>query len=100
MIDEKLKSIEDRIQNSISMNAENKEAVLQLLSELKSEIQEVSNETTDKIAGQLEDSHEHDGLIKQAFNEVSDTVKEFEENHPKLVQVVNSICTQLSNAGL
>ena len=100
MIDEKLKSIEERINSSTSMKAENKEAVLKLLTELKDEIQEVSHETSDKIAGQLHESHENDGLIKSAFHEVSDTVKEFEENHPKLVQVVNSICTQLSNAGL
>jgi hypothetical protein len=47
----------------------------------------------------LEDS-EDEGLIKSALGEVSESIKEFEENHPKLIQVVNSICTQLSNAGL
>ena len=104
MIQEKLKSIEERINSSASMKKENKEAILKLLSELQSEFDQVETEKTDQIAsleslGKLE-TEEDEGLIKSAFNEVSDSIKEFEENHPKLIQVVNSICTQLSNAGL
>ena len=106
MIHEKLKAIEDKINESSSMKQENKESVLELLSELKSEIQDVSSEQTDQIAQldslkEIQQSTDEDaGLIKKAFNEVSDSVKSFEESHPKLVQLVNSICTQLSNAGL
>ncbi len=107
MIEDKLKTIEETIANSPSMQNENKEAVLNLLSELKDEIKEVSEEKSKELAG-LEglnklhnsDSKENDGLLRNAINEVNDTVKTFEENHPKLVQLVNSICTQLSNAGL
>ena len=104
MIQEKLQSIEEKIQNSSTMNSESKSEILKLLAELKSEFTEVASEKSDEIASldsinRLE-SEEDDGLIKHALHEVSESIKEFEGNHPKLVQVVNSICTQLSNSGL
>jgi hypothetical protein len=105
MIHDKLKAIEEKISDSSSMKPENKEAVLELLSELKNEIGEVSDENADQLANlnslkEIDKPSEDDGLLKSVFNEVEETVQAFEESHPKLVQVVNSICTQLSNSGL
>ena len=101
MIEDKLKNIEERIRQSENMNSENKDAVLDLLAELKEEIS-VSNESVEEGVKQgISDmDHEDEGIIKSAFNEINNTISEFEESHPKLVQIVNSICTQLSNSGL
>ena len=101
MIEDKLKSIEERIRQSENMKGENKEAVLNLLAELKDEI-DTSNEGVqeDVKLGISEMGHEDEGIIKSAFNEINKSISEFEESHPKLVQIVNSICTQLSNSGL
>jgi hypothetical protein len=105
MIKEKLTALENKIHSSTSMKQENKDAVLTLLAELQEEINEISNDKVAKLVelqglNELQKSTEEDsGLLKSALNEVSETVNSFEESHPKLVQVVNSICTQLSNSG-
>lgn len=99
MIEEKLKSIEERIRQSESMTGENKDAVLNLLAELKEEIN-TSSESIEGVEQGIKDiDHEDEGIIKSAFDEINSTICEFEESHPKLVQIVNSICTQLSNSG-
>ncbi|MCM8539252.1 MAG: DUF4404 family protein [Lentisphaeraceae bacterium] len=101
MIDDKLKRIEDRISQSENMTEENKTLVLELLKELKSEINETSeNVSTDLKQNISNIDSEDEGFIQSAFNEINSTLTEFEESHPKLVQIVNSICTQLSNSGL
>ncbi len=101
MIEDKLKNIEERIRQSENMSVENKDAVLNLLSELKDEIGASTESVEEGVKqGISEMDHEDEGIIKSAFNEISSTISEFEESHPKLVQIVNSICTQLSNSGL
>ncbi|MCM8525365.1 MAG: DUF4404 family protein [Lentisphaeraceae bacterium] len=101
MIEDKLKKIEERISQSENMSDENKTSVLQLLQELKSEINESSQNVEKDLKQNISDIDDEDeGIIKSAFNEINNTLSEFEESHPKLVQIVNSICTQLSNSGL
>ena len=101
MISDKLKIIEDRIIQSETMAEENKTAILALLKELKSEINETSeNVSTDLKQNISNIDSEDEGFIQSAFKEMNSTMTEFEESHPKLVQIVNSICTQLSNSGL
>jgi len=101
MIEDKLKSIEERIRQSENMKGENKDAVLNLLAELKDEINTSSEGVEEDVKqGISEMGHEDEGIIKSAFNEINKSISEFEESHPKLVQIVNSICTQLSNSGL
>ena len=101
MIEEKLKRIEDRISQSENMAEENKALVLELLKELKSEIAESSENVGNGLKQNISDIDDDDeGFIQSAFNDINSTLSEFEESHPKLVQIVNSICTQLSNSGL
>ncbi|MCH2206168.1 MAG: DUF4404 family protein [Lentisphaerales bacterium] len=110
MIEEKLNRIEEKIRQAPSMQDENKESVLNLLEDLKEELQSVSREDSERLSstGSFAEAGTNEvvreggdkGILDIALNGVRESVKEFEESHPKLVQVMNSICTQLSNSGL
>ncbi|MCM8530490.1 MAG: DUF4404 family protein [Lentisphaeraceae bacterium] len=101
MVEDKLNKIEEKISQSENMTDENKAQVLELLKELKGEISSESSATEDtgieKNISEIDS--ENEGFIKSAFNDINETINDFEESHPKLVQIVNSICTQLSNSG-
>ena len=101
MIEDKLNSIFEKIRQSENMSDENKESVLQLLSELKEEISDSTENVSSDIQQNIKDiDHEDEGFIQSAFNEMNEKLVELEESHPKLVSIVNSICTQLSNSGI
>lgn len=110
MIEDKLSRIEDKIRKAPSMQEENKESVLSLIGELKDELQAVSAEDSERLSstGSFAEAGTNEvvrkdgdkGILDIALNGVRESVKEFEETHPRLVQVINSICTQLSNSGL
>ena len=84
--------------------------VLDLLSNLKTEVSQLSKtdaEDAQSIIGFTEVSiHEaireekHPQLIKLSLKGLSTSVKRFEDSHPKLVRIVNSICNTLSNIGI
>ena len=110
MIQETITQIEARIQNAKSLNGERKKELLDLLSTLKAEVSEFSKtypEQTQSITGFAEVSiHEavreekNPQLLKLSLQGLSISVKDFEDSHPKLVGVVNSICNTLSNIGI
>lgn len=110
MLRDTLSQLEDRIEKSGSIQSENKTELLKLLDTLKSEVAELSathQEEARSIAGFMEIStHEatrankNPELLKLSIEGLSSSVDEFEKSHPKLVQVVNRICTSLSNLGI
>ncbi|OGP72712.1 MAG: hypothetical protein A2V86_12125 [Deltaproteobacteria bacterium RBG_16_49_23] len=110
MIQETITQIEARIGKAESLNDEKKKELLDLLSTLKIEISDLSKthvEQTRSITGFTEVSiHEamreekNPQLLKLSLQGLSTSVEEFESSHPKLVGVVNSICTFLSNIGI
>ena len=110
MIQNTIGQIEARLQKADSIKAENKAELLTLLSTLKTEIAELSRTDADQarsIAGFTEISaHEatreakNPELVELSLKGLSSSVQGFEQSHPRLVQVVNSICTTLSNIGI
>jgi hypothetical protein len=110
MIRETISEIEARLQNSASLNPETKQELRDLLSKLKAEITELARTDADQarsIAG-FADSSTHEAtrtekkpeLLQHSLDGLSASVEGFEESHPQLVQLVNRICTTLSNLGI
>jgi len=110
MIKRTLSEIKTRIQKAGSIKEENKSKLLDLLSTLKSEIEELSKTQADhakSIAG-FTDISTHEAireeknpeLLKLSIEGLSSSVKGFEMSHPKLAEIVNSICLTLSNLGI
>ena len=110
MIDDTIAKIEARIRKANSVPEENKAELLDLFSTLKSEVvqlAETHEEQAQSITGFTEVStHEatredrNPELLKHSLDGLSSSVTGFEESHPKLVSIVNRICTTLSNLGI
>ena len=110
MIRDTIGKIEERLRQADAIKSENKAELLALLGTLKAEVSELSRTDADKaqsIAGfTAVSAHEatreekNPQLVELSLKGLSSSVEGFEQSHPKLVQVVNSICTTLSNLGI
>jgi len=102
--------IEEKLRETESLNEKNKSELLNLLSTLKVEIADLSkthNEQAESITGFAKlSTHEatrqekNPELLKLSIEGLGSSVRGFESSHPGLVNVVNSICSMLSNLGI
>ena len=110
MAEETITQIEDRIKKAGSINDERKKELLDLLSSLRTEVSQLSKtnaEDAQSITGFAEISiHEamrgekHPQLLRLSLRGLSTSVERFENSHPQLVGIVNSISNTLSNIGI
>ena len=110
MIQETIGKIEERLRQTKAIKGDNKVELLRLLSTLKAEISELSHtdaEQAQSIAGfTAVSAHEatregrNPQLMQLSLQGLASSVEGFERSHPRLVEVVNSICTTLSNLGI
>ena len=110
MIEDTIGKIEARIQGAEAVKEDRRQELLQLLGTLKSEVAELSKtheEQAQSIAGFTEVSaHEatrtqrNPELLKLSLQGLGTSTQEFEESHPRLVQIVNAISSTLSNLGI
>jgi len=110
MIKRTISEIKTRIREASSIKEEKRSELLGLLSTLKSEIEKLSKTQADhakSITG-FTDISTHEAtrenknpeLLKVSIDGLSSSVKGFETSHPKLAEIVNSICLTLSNLGI
>ena len=109
MIHETISKIEATLSRR-GIKEENRAELLDLLNKLKSEINalaETNAEGAQSVAGFAEISaHEasraqrNPTLLDTSLKGLSTSVEQFEKSHPQLVEVVNQICTVLSNMGV
>ena len=110
MIEDTIGKIEARIQGADSVKEDRRQELLQLLGTLKAEVAHLSKthgEHAQSIAKLTEVSaHEatrpdqNPEQLKSSLAGLGSSVEGFEESHPKLVQIVNSISRTLSNLGI
>jgi hypothetical protein len=110
MIHETIAQLEKTVAQAGALKQENKTELLELLARLRSEVGELAETDADQarsIAGfAAVSTHEatratpNPELLELSLTGLSHSVSEFEETHPRLVQVVNSICNALSNLGI
>jgi len=110
MIQDTIGEIEERIRKAEAIKDDNKAELLRLLSNLKAEVSNLSStnaEQAQSIAGfTAVSAHEatrdekNPELMQLSLKGLASSVEGFEQSHPKLVQVVNSISTTLSNLGI
>jgi hypothetical protein len=110
MIEDTIGKIEARIQGAETVKEERRQELLELLGTLKSEVAELSKthqEQAQSIASFTElSTHEairteqNPELLDLSLRGLGSSVRGFEESHPRLVQIVNSISSTLSNLGI
>jgi hypothetical protein len=110
MIQDTIARLEENVENSATLKPENKTELLRLLATLRGEVGELAKTHADdarSIAGfAAVSTHEatrtepNPELLELSLQGLSRSVGEFEGTHPRLVQIVNSICTAMSNLGI
>ena len=108
MINETIGKIEQKIQRVKS--EKNRDDLLHLVSTLKTEVTELSKTKTEQAESiaRFTEMSTHEAtrkdrdhhLLNLSLEGLSSSVKGFENSHPKLVEIVNSICVMLSNLGI
>lgn len=110
MIEKTIGEIEAKIRGADAVSEERKRELLQLLGTLKSEVGALEK-TDDEHAQSIADfakisAHEatrekqNPQLRELSVRGLRSSVDGFEQSHPKLVQIVNSISNTLSNLGI
>jgi hypothetical protein len=110
MIEDTIGKIEAKIQSSDAIREERRRELLDLLTTLKTEVADLSTthqEQAESIAGFTERStHEairteqDPQLLKASLEGLTSSVAGFEQSHPRLVQIVNTISSTLANLGI
>jgi hypothetical protein len=110
MIRDTIEKLEATVQQASALKDEHKADLLKLLNQLKGEVGELAKtdaEQARSIPGfaavsthEATRSRPDPRLLELSLDGLSHSVSEFEESHPRLVQVVNSICNTLSNLGI
>jgi len=110
MIQSTLNKIEERLRKVESVTDENRSELLNLVSELKGEIAELSKthtEHAESITGfaavstrEATRQEKNPELLRLSIDGLAASVEGFETSHPTLVGVVNRICAMLSNLGI
>lgn len=110
MIDQTLNEIEARIRDAGSIGDDRKRELIELLGKLKTEmtmLAKTDGEQADSIAGfarlsahEVTREKQNPQLRDLSIQGLRSSVDGFEQSHPKLVHIVNSISNTLSNLGI
>jgi len=110
MIDETIQRIEARLRSAEAMPESTREELLHLLATLKSEVarlppgkaEQARNIAlaADRSTEQALDADRDPEAYRGTLDNFSGSVREFEESHPKLVQIVNNIANTLAGLGI
>ncbi len=110
MIQDTLRKIETRLHEAPNLGPDTRAALEQLLADLKVEVEDLTEnnrEAVESIAGFTESStrealrQEQDpDLLGLSLDGLKRSVRDFELSHPKLTDIVNGICLQLSDLGI
>jgi hypothetical protein len=110
MIHDTIEKLEATVQQSSTLKGEAKAEVLELLGRLKSEVGELAKTNAEQAHSITNfaavSTHEatrlkpDPRLLELSLTGLSHSASDFERTHPRLVQVVNSICNALSNLGI
>jgi hypothetical protein len=110
VIEETIKQIEARIQSTDALAPERRQELLQLLTKLKAESEELAKTHGDEAqsivgftqvtAHEATRAEQDPQLLNLSVEALRRSVEDFEKSHPRLAQIVNTISTTLSNSGI
>ncbi len=110
MIQSNIKKIKNKISSNNSLQEGNKQELLDIVSELETEISELSKTESDHAESitHFASASTHEAiredtnpqLLKLALEGLSHSVKGFEISHPKLTEEVNRIANVLAGMGI
>jgi len=110
MIEKTISEIEARVRGVESVNTTQKQELLDLLGKLKAEVgalEQTHSQKAKTIADSINVSTQaatsgaqNPESVRTSVDGLRSSVEGFEQSHPKLVQIVNSLSNMLSNLGI
>lgn len=98
MIEETIRQIEARLNASANLTPETRAELLDLLARLRAEAAELP--ARDRIPSESASAVAEPESMQEHADRLRSSVEEFEESHPKVVQLVNHIANTLSGLGI
>ena len=102
-----IEDISRKLEHAEKLGAASRQELLAMLDALKEEMDSIGGEHAESIASFAgAATHEatrpsrNPSLLQHAVDGLAESVKELEAEHPKTVEIVNGICTMLSNLGI
>ena len=102
-----IERISQKLSDTDKLDAASRQELIGMLDALKEEIESIGSEHAESIASFAgAATHEatrlsrNANLLQHAVDGLAESVKELEAEHPKTVEIVNGICTMLSNLGI
>jgi hypothetical protein len=110
MIEDTIAKIEAQLEAAQAIKPERKQELLRLLETLKSEVATISNTHREQAASiaRFTEVSTHEAtrttqdqqLLDLSLEGLRSSARSFEDSHPRLVEIVNSISRTLSNLGI
>lgn len=98
MIEDTIRQIEARLNSSNSLAPETRAELLGLLARLRTESAQLPS--SERAAVELGSGGAAPESMQEHAEQLRSSVEEFEESHPKVVQLVNHIANTLSGLGI
>lgn len=96
-----------KLSQADELDEASRKELLSMLDALKAEIDGLGPDDAESIASfagaathEATRSARNPHLLRHAVDGLEESVKELEAEHPKTVEIVNGICTMLSNLGI
>jgi hypothetical protein len=110
MIDDTISKIEEQLNASQSIKPERREELLKLLATLKTEVSAVARTHGEQAASiaRFAEMSTHEAmrtqqdqqLLSLSLEGLRSSAREFQNSHPRLTQIINSISNTLANLGI
>jgi len=104
---ELIEQITHKLAQAEGLDASSRKELLRMLEALQAEMGGLGDEHANSIASfagaathEAIRSSRNPNLLRHAVDGLAESVKELETEHPKTVEIVNGICTMLSNLGI
>lgn len=110
MLEDTLAKLEQRLSATETIQGQQREELLGLVATLRTELGQLApahREQAQSIGGfaalsahEATRQHRNPALVRLSLEGLKSSVDGFEKSHPRLVQVVDRICTTLANLGV
>lgn len=99
MIEQTIRQIEARLRASANLPSETRDELLTLLATLRAEAGQLPP-ATERVAQAPPAADADAGSMQTSIDQLRHSVEEFEESHPRLVQLTNHVANTLAGLGI
>ena len=99
MIEQTIQQIEARLRASANLTPETRDELLNLLATLRAEAGQLPT-APERIAPPPSATADDDGSMQTSIEQLRHSVEEFEDSHPRLVQLTNHVANTLAGLGI